>query len=634
MRYRLIKPSWGKDFIQGPQVMEGEYTEGYVLSKNKEGYNVYYFPNYNSNTPKGKFLSGKDVDTYQWIFVDMDLKDEVYSSKDEFLVKIAEFELEPSRVVDSGNGIHVYWRLEDLTRESFIELQFRLINHFDTDASVWTPLQLMRLPGSINSKNKNEFKTANLLVETDKRYTVQQLRDTLPQLSESQTVKLRNHLAKLDGVDEMVDLDALDSDELPSAFRDLLEGNNPLVRQLWYAEQGDRSDADWKLAHLLYNKKYNKLTEALPVLLNTKKALSKKNYRKQYAWDTINKVWEKESSCSAYSVSEIRKHRKRGNVGKRINGPAYFDATDSGWRSTELLGLIAGPGVGKTTATLDVFYEMIKNNPDNDDIYIFFTLEMQDWEIIDRWDKLIGNNTLFSDRFFVISNEDENNIARHLSLQDIFVAVEGTRERTGKNVAAIAIDHLGVVSSTIDVAKDPNFGITGDDIGFGTLRNISIQEMCKQLKNLAKMLDSFVIIQSQTTKGKAADGDTPLGADAAFGAAQFEWYCDYVLTVWQPLRRVSDQTDLKAMGWRYAKIRNTSDKDNIRAYQNKVLKVNGTTNKLGPLTHSEMQSFIELEEEASTLRKKAEKKEGLIYSNSEGFRKLKAIITQQNIKEG
>jgi hypothetical protein len=291
------------------------------------------------------------------------------------------------------------------------------------------------------------------------------------------------------------------------------------------------------------------------------------------------------------------------------------------------MGMIAGSGVGKTTATLDIFYEMMKNNPESDDIYIFFSLEMPDYSIISRWQSLIGTETHLSNRLFVVSNEDINGEPLHINLQKIYKFSKGIEKRTGKKIAAVALDHLGALERDIDVSQKPNFGIMGEDLGFGTVRNIPFDILPGKLKELAKTLNCFFILQSQTTKERSKNGDVELGLDAAFGSAKFEWFMDYVVTLWQPLRRVEHETDLRVLGWQYAKIREKNSSDKIKTLQKKVLSVSLDTGKLRPLFDTEMVEFKELELRASALREQAEKKKSLEYSNSDGgFQRLRALI--------
>jgi len=85
MYYRLIKPSWGKRYIKeeenpdfvrnvkGPNIYEGCFSQEELAEKNAEGYNIYWFPNHPSESPytkDHKYLSGKDIDVFDFVFVE------------------------------------------------------------------------------------------------------------------------------------------------------------------------------------------------------------------------------------------------------------------------------------------------------------------------------------------------------------------------------------------------------------------------------------------------------------------------------------------------------------------------------------------------------------------------------------
>src|SRR5690606_7735029 len=121
------------------------------------------------------------------------------------------------------------------------------------------------------------------------------------------------------------------------------------------------------------------------------------------------------------------------------------------------------------------------------------------------------------------------------------------------------IDHLDALSRHIDLTKKETFNVQGsldrDSIMQGDTVTIGKGKIISIFKTLVKKLNIFGILQSQTTKEKDGGGDIPLGKNAAYGVSNFEWFADYILTIWKPLKRVHDQTDLRVMGWQYAKIR-------------------------------------------------------------------------------
>lgn len=635
MRYRLIKPDWGKpDVIQGPNVIEGDdFSEEFLRKKNEIGYNVYYFPNYNSQPLDHPFLKGSDIDTFQWVFVDMDLKDGFYSTCEEFAESLIKEPLQPNKIIFSGNGVHAYWRISDLTLEAYLELQLRLIQKFNTDQSIWTALQLMRLPGLNNTKNQENFKFVREDLLHENAITVDDLRSVLPELTRENKGKLEMHIRKINGMEELENLDE-ETLEIPERFLELLSKSRKL-QDLWGAPQGERSEADFHIATILYDKEFKK-EEALAVLLNTSKALSKGPHRKSYAASVVNSAYMEKAKHYVPSAAErissgalARKDR-----GRLVNGPSYFDCMNHGWRTSEVFGLIGSSNSGKTTVTLDIFYNMIKNNPQDDDIFIFFSLEMEDYKILEQWEMLTYDEPHLAERFYVVSNEDEEGNSRFLNLQDIYCYVKDISKVSGRKVKAIAIDHVGIINKSIDIKRKPDFGLAKrDDLGFGNNRTLSDRELTKFIKSMAKELDVFTIVQSQTTKEKASEGDVALGIGAAYGVAQFEWDMDYVITIWQPLRRVRNKTDLTVTAFQYAKNRYVHKKDKLRVNEHCALYIDLDTGRFRSMNPEEFEEFMLLNKEANMLRKLAEKKESAGYRNLADMDKVKEIFKKVHLHE-
>lgn len=631
MRFRLIKPDWGKpNVIQGPSTIEGDdFAPEFIKEKNEIGYNIYYFPNYNSKPLDHPYMRGADIDVFQYCFVDMDLKDGIYATCEEFLEVVLNWTIQPNRVVLSGNGVHAYWDVEGLTKEAYLELQLRLIQQFDTDDSIWTALQLMRLSNTLNTKDQQNFKFVNEEKIHDNKCTVEDLRAVLPELSKKNKESLKMHLSKLSGIEELEGLDE-ESIQIPHKFLELLEKSKK-IQELWGADKGARSEADYQIACILFDKDYTK-SEALSVLMNTNKALSKGPHRKSYAVNVVSKAYLTKANYYVPSAAEKinRGDLERQARGRIVNGPAYMDCLNHGWRTSEVLGLIGSSNSGKTTVTLDIFYNMIRNNPEDDDIFIFFSLEMEDYKIIEQWKSLTHDAPHLAERFYVVSNEDEEGNARYLNLQDIYSYVKDISKATGKKVKGIAIDHVGIINKSIDIKRKPDFGlVTRDDLGFGNNRTLSDRELTKFIKTMAKELDAFTIVQSQTTKEKAGEGDTALGLGAAFGVAQFEWDMDYVVTIWQPLKRVRSKTELTITAFQYAKNRYVHKKDRINVMDPRVMYIDLDTGRFRSLSQEEFDEFLQLNKEANMLRKLAEKKEGSAYQNSADIETLKTLMSKR-----
>lgn len=633
---RLIKPDWAKptldndepnprfvEPIEGPDVLEGcEYTDDDLAAFNQRGYNIYFFPNYPSRNVYAegvRHLSGKHIDVFQFVFVDMDLKDKVYKSKEEFIEVLAKFQIKPTFVVDSGNGIHAYWRVLDLNRDSYVITQLALMKALKTDESVFTVMQLMRLPGYLNTKVHNAYIQANVIeaLSSGKDYLVTDFVSVINELDEASAIRGQNHLNKLDGKLKIDIPEDVNLEELPDRFIDfLIDPQNIAVYNVFTNPKsvfGDRSKADLSLANTLFKYGFDR-KDALAILSNSQKALSKGHHRFSYAQTTVDKVYiEKHNEKFRTVGQQLRMGEGEKNLGDFVRGTWYMDTDVLGeqWRKKELLGLIAGTGVGKTSVTLKAIKDMIENNPDNDDVYVVFSLEMSEAEIIKRWIKLVGETSPLADRLYVIGNEEENGDPRNIGLQEIHNYCKDITKMTGKRIGTIAIDHIGIISKHINTKKFPNFGIQSEmNAGYGDVKTLSLNSMAKQLKPLAKMLDTFIIILTQTTKDKQGAGDLPLGVDAAYGISDYENIMDRIITIWQPLARVQNQISTRFLAYQYVKIRNKTANDRIQTYEPKLLTFDLNTGDLKLTTSEEYAEFQKYLPMAQEIRDNLTKKKG------------------------
>lgn len=607
MYYRLIKPDWAKrtkangdlnpnfvEEIPGADVYEGVFNEVYLKKMNKMGYNIYYFPNYPSKAPENEHLSGKHIDKFTAVFVDMDLKDKQYSSKEDFLKTVGSFALKPSRVVDSGNGIHVYWYVNNLTRETYVELQLRLIQLFKTDDSIWTPLQLMRCPGYMNTKAHADYKKAVIVEESKSQYSVEEVSKTLPPITTENKRKADRHIAKLNGTYKPVmEYTVSDLDSLPEKFIDLM-ARSRRVKALFTDPLGagnytDRSSADMALCNKLYTADFTR-KESYQVLLNTLKAKSRQD-REEYAQNIVEKVYSDRPQDVAQNVNELLEGNSLGAEGMRIHGPDFWDCTEWGWRKGEVLGIIAGTGVGKTALSLVALKHFIQRpeNKDKDWIHFFFSLEMPARQIIKRWKKLCGNDKECFSKLYIVDNRNKNS---RIGWQEVYKKVRETCNATGKDVGCVIVDHMRALSNRVDTNKTPHFDLNANmETGWGTEKTATEKDMCRIMDDVAEMLDCFLIVQNQSSKATAEEGDVPMGVNAGYGTTFFAWHCDYIITVWQPLRRIQDQTNLTVTGWQYCKIREQDEGDGTKIYSRHVLFYDLSTGDLRKVTQDEFEEF-------------------------------------------
>lgn len=574
MIYRCILPEWAREeFPEKKRVVEGEFSDKEIKNLNKHSYNIFYLPNYPS-LYEGGAVDGFHIDTFEYVFVDMDLKDGIYKDKESFVEEVIKFPVNVTKLVDSGNGVHAYWKLTDLDAISYLKLQRRLMRHFRTDEAVGQIYQLMRVPGTINTKIKDEPKECVLLYDNeDGVYSSDQLDSVLPILTtEDEEYCKRHH--------ERTYTQALKSDKvsykIPLKFAKLLDDNEE-VKELWTGKTDDRSKADFRLGHIMFGNGFTR-EEAVATLVNTEKAMSRAPvHQLAYATNIVDKIWEFEIQGNdlnlSMSVKDILSRSGDSIRSTRFKCHDYLDDTAYGFRLGQVIGLIAGSGVGKTAVALNMFEGFVNNNPDY--VHFFIPLEQPPNEIAERWQKICGDRTDMHDKVQIMSNYEENGTFRKLSFSDIKDYILKFKRVTGKQIGCIVIDHIAALSKKGDNGE-----------------NQDLMEICHQMKGFAIETNSLLVMQSQAPRQKAGIGDIELDKDAAYGTVYFESYCDFVITMWQPLKRCYADGAPTVTALKFCKIRHKNQaKDAIKEDVCYRLMYDSETNKLREFTQHEEKGF-------------------------------------------
>lgn len=533
--YRLIAPKWALDAGHiTKKTLEGQYTDSNLQVLNAAGYNIYYLVNKPSIYDPERIVTGADIDTFDWCFVDMDLKDGTYPSKDAFIDIILGSDIAPTRIVDSGNGCHVYWRVSNLDAVSYLRFQRRLTRLFKTDKAVGKLFQLMRYPGTVNTKYIDKLMPCEIVAEADIIYTAEEFDKLLPSITLSDENFCQTHYNQTHGLNEVTI-----KDEIPAKFGKLLVQNSE-AKEIWSEPLSDRSKGDFRLGHLMFANGFTK-NEAMSVLAQSAKALARAPvHRVTYAQNIVEKIWTFEASTDIdrahSSVREILQKSGDNIKGERIPCWKYVDNTENGFRVGQVMGLVGGSGVGKTTVALNIFLGFVESNPEL--THFFVPLEQPDREIAQRWAIMCGGREHLFDKVQVLSNYDNTGKFRDLSLDDIKSNIMAFKIATGKQVGCVVIDHIGVLKNDNKLGQDE--GVKG---------------ISKAMKGFAEETKTFLIMQSQTSREKAGIGDLELNKDAAFGTSVFENFVDFLVTIWQPLKRVYDLGAPTVMAYKFCKIR-------------------------------------------------------------------------------
>jgi len=596
---RMIAPAWAPHLTR---VKEGLFTQEQIAEHNTQSYNIYYFPNYPSKYNKRKSITGADIDNFEYVFIDMDTKDGVYNTKEEFIETIINSNVPFSKVVDSGNGIHVYWRVTDLDPKSYLRFERRLMRLFKTDAAVGTLMQLMRLPGTLNTKVEGNPVPCVLLAEDDEvSYTSEELDKLLPQILKEDEDHVQNHynmVYKIEGEKKYVI-----ADKMPQAWGKLLSENTE-AGELFRGSGNDRSKDDFRLGHLMFASGFTK-DEAMTVLVNTAKASTRSSHHRiSYAENIVDKIWtyeladDKEKLDLSMSVKDILRQKPNSKTGQRLACHKRIDNTEYGFRRGQVIGLVAGSGVGKTAFTLNMFKWFAENNPQLH--HFFVSLEQPGAEIADRWVSICGDQEYLHEKVHVLSNYDEDGNFRNLSFDQIRAYIEKFKKVKGVDVGCVVIDHIGAIKK---VGKKEE--------------NQDIMAICHAMKGFAVQTNTLLVMQSQTSREKAGIGDLPLDKDAAYGTTTFEWYCDFLITMWQPLKRCHEQQACPTVtAFKFCKIRNKKPRvDVIQEDVPYYLYFESDTGKLMDMTQDLTKSFAFFIGQATKLRTADKKSQILEYKS-------------------
>lgn len=600
---RLIAPPWLME--QSPKlrkVLEGLFSDEQLKEYNDVGYNIYYLPNGPSAYKAGVTVDGSIIDSFNFVFVDMDLKDAVYPSKDAFLEAVVETGIAPTKVVDSGNGIHVYWKVDSLDAMSYLRLSRRLMRLLSTDEAVGQIFQLMRLPGFDNTKNAAMRLPCTLNYDSDSVYTPDQLHQLLPPITAADEAYCQMHFDKTYGLNQT---ETTISDKIPTKFGKMLKESHE-AKELWTGPTDDRSKSDYRLGHLMFANGFTK-DEAMSVLAQSAKALQRApKHRVSYAENIVNKIWTFEQAedidktklpNNSNTVRELLAKGSEIIAGTRFPCDKLVDDTVHGFRLGQVIGIIGGSGVGKTTLTLNMFLWFAAQNPEYH--HFFFSLEQPSGEIALRIKTICGSNESLFDQIHIVSNYGADGVYLNLSMAMIETHLLDFQSSTGLKIGATVVDHIGVLDK--QAKNGENDGLIG---------------VCRQMKAVAVKVNTMLIMLSQAPREKCGIGDLELDKSAAYGTVFFESFVDYCLCLWQPLKRVYDRGAPTVMAIKFAKIRHKKQGfDKIKEDVCYQFFFDPTNERIRSLTQAEEISAKFFVGTATTLRK-ADKKTDIVSYNS------------------
>ena len=176
LELRCIHPMTGKVKVLW-SVLGDELTQATILAQsvelNRAGYGVYFAP-CPRREKQGKAEAAALLSA---LWVDLDCDDDP-ARRTGTMDKLHSFNLPPSAVIDSGNGLHAYWllseplSLDEDSRKQTAGILRGLFSALDGDPRyVKSVASVMRLPGSVNTKPERGGAVVTLLeLHSDRRY--------------------------------------------------------------------------------------------------------------------------------------------------------------------------------------------------------------------------------------------------------------------------------------------------------------------------------------------------------------------------------------------------------------------------------------------------------------------------------
>lgn len=172
---------------QHSYTLNGRYnlnTQQQLKQLNEQGYENYFVPNTGG-------YKDQQINKYNCVFVDLDCGrkesrdyftlEETELYKREKLEVLNQFEFEPSYVVETRNGLHAYWLVDEGVRlEQFQECEERLIGFFGGDPAVKNPARLLRVPDSYWHKDPANRFLVKIIQSNRVRYDIVDLITSLP----------------------------------------------------------------------------------------------------------------------------------------------------------------------------------------------------------------------------------------------------------------------------------------------------------------------------------------------------------------------------------------------------------------------------------------------------------------------
>lgn len=133
---------------------------------NEHGYGIYW--TVNEYVGKRRI---QNISRINYWYVDID-----DGTKEQQMLRIQQLQFTPSMIIESKNGYHCYWQVEDKCAvEDFKCIERGLVQKLGGDIHCTDPVRLLRVPYFYHQKDPNDKFYVNVVQRSEKQYTTDKM---------------------------------------------------------------------------------------------------------------------------------------------------------------------------------------------------------------------------------------------------------------------------------------------------------------------------------------------------------------------------------------------------------------------------------------------------------------------------
>ena len=448
------------------------------------------------------------------LWADIDYKE---TPRELIAERLKQFPFNPSIIVRSGGGIHIYWCLKEPADPSEIpqveDANRRIAHALGGDLNACDAARILRVPDTINHKYPAKCEVAQL---NDFHYEVEDFLNILPE----PPVSTESKSSQGDG-----------------------EQNQWLIKAMKGVGEGKRNATGTKIAGYWINKV--SANDVLTILhtwnQGNKPPLPEKDLEtiaKSVSRYEPDKAQKRVDISHVYDakrmLEEYRAYIKTLRKNRFVMGVREIDRRIRGIAGGEVLTIIARAGSFKTAMLQNLLKNYVQNSSWG---AAFFSIEMAVPTLVERYHEILGGMPGRDIEALYLAKEEGAEGLREKLEADFVKDLSRLYVVPVKVSISDIASYVGLIEQTFNI----KIGVIGVDYlglidGPGANEYETISRLARDIKTTAKMLNLPVILLSQVSR-KGGGGEVEISLDMGRGSGAIEEGADFILGLWQVERQ-------------------------------------------------------------------------------------------------